>query len=229
MAFIGLFEVFLAVICFFILHYLANNINNDLPMNFPLVEGSQCTFLFKGPWFAEMDTFVTTHPPNIYHIMSSNFSNFPKSPKFNQIFDVLGDAISNSNSDFWKNQRKAALALINNQSFYQFLLKTSRDEVENGMIPILEHVPKKGIYVDLQDLVQRYTFDSTCILVTAYDPGCLSIEFPEILEEKKMKRAKKILDQTIVGYIQGKREELNQEIGLNKQVELEGPYLCQCF
>ncbi|KAL5753823.1 hypothetical protein ACOSP7_022043 [Xanthoceras sorbifolium] len=174
MAFIGLFEVFLAVICFFILHYLANNIkNNGLSMNFPLVgmlpklllnvhrihnlctqilERSQCTFLLKGPWFAKMDILVTTDPPNIHHIMSSNFTNFPKGPEFNQIFDVLGDAISNSDFDSWKNQRKSALALINNQSFHHFLLKTSRDKVENGMIPILEHVSKQGIFVDLQDL-----------------------------------------------------------------------------
>ncbi|KAL5753800.1 hypothetical protein ACOSP7_022020 [Xanthoceras sorbifolium] len=240
MAFVGLFEVFLAVICFFNLHYFANNNKkkNGFPTNFPLVgmlpalllnvhrihdystqilERSQCTFLFKGPWFANMDILV-----------------------LNGIF--------NSDSDSWKNQRK-------------FLLKTSRNKVENGMIPILENVSKQGISMDLQDLFQRFTFDSTCIMVTAYDPGCLSVEFLQVLfsraledaeesifyhhvvpkslwklqrwlgieEEKKMKRAKKILDQTIVGYIQRKREELSQEIGLNKQMESEGEDLITSY
>ncbi|KAL5820499.1 hypothetical protein ACOSQ3_022381 [Xanthoceras sorbifolium] len=38
MAFVGLFKVFLAVICFFILHYFAKNNNkNGFPKNFPLV------------------------------------------------------------------------------------------------------------------------------------------------------------------------------------------------
>ncbi|KAL5751871.1 hypothetical protein ACOSQ2_022378 [Xanthoceras sorbifolium] len=281
MAFVGLFEVFLAVICFFILHYFANNNKkkNGFPTNFPLVgmlpalllnvhrihdfctqilERSQCTFLFKGPWFANMDILATTDPTNIHYIMSSNFSNFPKGPEFNQIFDVLGDGIFNSDSDSWKNQRKVALALINHQSFHQFLLKTSWNKVENGIIPILENVSKQGISVDLQDLFQRFTFDSTCIMVTGYDPGCLSVEFPQVLfsraledveesifyrhvvpeslwklqrwlgigEEKKMKRAKKILDQTIVGYIHIR---LSQEIGLNKQVELESEDLLTSY
>ncbi|KAL5751859.1 hypothetical protein ACOSQ2_022366 [Xanthoceras sorbifolium] len=130
MAFIGSFEVFLAVICFFILHYFVNS----GPMNFPLVgmlpelllnghrihdfctqilERSQCTFLFKGPWIANMDILATTDPTNIHYIMTSNFSNFPKGPEFNQIFDVWGDGIFNSDSNSWKNQRKVALALIN--------------------------------------------------------------------------------------------------------------------
>ncbi|KAK3211821.1 hypothetical protein Dsin_016527 [Dipteronia sinensis] len=209
MAFIGLFEVFLSVICFFILHHFTNN-NNGLPKNF-LVVGMlpellinvhrihdwctqilgrcQCTFLFKGPWFARMDILVTTDPANIHYIMSSNFTNFPKGPEFKQIFDVLGDGIFNSDSDSWKNQRKVALALINHQSFHQFLLKTSRDKVENGMIPILEHVSKQDISVDLQDLFQRFTFDSTCILVTGYDPGCLSVEFPQVLFSRALEDA----------------------------------------
>ncbi|KAH7565917.1 hypothetical protein ACOSP7_022046 [Xanthoceras sorbifolium] len=283
MAFVGLFEVFLAVICFFILHSFAKNNNkNGFPKNFPLVgmlpglllnvhrthdfctqilERSQCTFLIKGPWFASMDILLTTDSTNIHYIMSSNFSNFPKGPGFNQIFDVLGDGIFNSDSDSWKNQRKVALALINHQSFHQFLLKTSWNKVETGMIPILENVSKQSISVDLQDLFQRFTFDSTCIMITGYDPGCLSVEFPQVLfsraledveesifyrhvvpeslwklqrwlgigEEKKMKRAKKILDQTIVGYIQRKREELSQEIGLNKQVESEGEDLLTSY
>ncbi|KAL5818515.1 hypothetical protein ACOSQ4_022357 [Xanthoceras sorbifolium] len=204
MAFIGLFEVFLAVICFFILHYLANNIKNN-GQNFFLI--SQCTFLLKGPWFAKMDILVTTDPPNIHHIMSSNFTNFPKGPEFNQIFDVLGDAISNSDFDSWKNQRKSALALINNQSFHHFLLKTSRDKVENGMIPILEH---------------RYTFDSTCILVTDYDPGCLSIGFPYVLFSRAMETT------TLAWDWRREEDEKSQEdirsdnkIGLNKQVDSE--------
>ncbi|KAK2664235.1 hypothetical protein Ddye_002809 [Dipteronia dyeriana] len=209
MAFIGLFEVFLSVICFFILHHLTNN-NNGNPKNFPVVgmlpelllnvhhihdwstqilERCQCTFLFKGPWFSRMDILATTDPANIHYIMSSNFTNYPKGPEFKQIFDVLGDGIFNSDSDSWKNQRKVALALINHQSFHRFMLKTSRDKVENGMIPILEHVSKQDISVDLQDLFKRFTFDSTCILITGYDPGCLSVEFPQVLFSRALEDA----------------------------------------
>ncbi|XVF61773.1 hypothetical protein PTKIN_Ptkin08bG0157400 [Pterospermum kingtungense] len=38
--------------------------------------------------------------------------------------------------------------------------------------------------VNLEDVFQRFSFDSTCILVTGYDPGCLSVEFPEVVFSK---------------------------------------------
>ncbi|XP_044469089.1 alkane hydroxylase MAH1-like [Mangifera indica] len=199
MAIIGLFEIFVAVISFFILSCFINN--NGPPRNYPLVgmlpeplinlqrihdwatkilERNNCTFLFKGPWFSNMDILVTVDPANIHYIMSSNFSNFPKGPDFKEIFDVLGDGIFNADSDLWRSQRKAAQMLMNHQRFHRFLLKTSLEKLEKGLIPILEHVAKQEKTVDLQDLFQRFTFDFTFILVAGYDPESLSIEFPEV-------------------------------------------------
>ncbi|KAJ4715547.1 Cytochrome P450 [Melia azedarach] len=192
---------FVAIIFFIIFLLCCLSNNNGIPRNYPIVgmlphlllnvlrvhdwatevlAKTQCSFLFKGPWFANMDMFFTVDPANIHYIMSKNFSNFPKGPEFKKIFDALGDGIFNSDSDLWKNQRKFAQAMMNHHSFYKFLLKTSLDKVENGLIPVLKHVCEQGTTVDLQDLFQRFTFDSTCLLVTGYDPGCLSQEFPEV-------------------------------------------------
>lgn len=200
MALIGLLDIFLAIICFLILRYCFSN-NNGIPKNFPVVgtlphlllnvhrihdystevlEKTQCTFLFKGPWFANMDILATGDPANVHHIMSSNFSNFPKGPEFKRIFDILGDGIFNSDSDLWKNQRRFAQALMNRHSFCKFLVKSNQAKLEKGLIPILDHMSKQGTTVDLQDLFQRFTFDSTSLFVTGYDPGCLSIEFPKV-------------------------------------------------
>ncbi|KAJ0040551.1 hypothetical protein Pint_26930 [Pistacia integerrima] len=212
MAVIGLFEIFLAVICFFLIPYFTNN--NGMPKNYPLVgmlpdllinthrihdwatkilERSQCTFLFKGPWLANMDILATVDPANIHYIMSSNFSNFPKGPEFKEMFDVLGDGIFNTDSDLWRSQRKAAQMLMNHQRFQKFLVKTSLEKLEKGLVPILEHVAKEGKVVDLQDLFQRFTFDSTFILVTGYDPACLSIEFPEVPFSKALEDAEEAI------------------------------------
>ncbi|XP_044469090.1 alkane hydroxylase MAH1-like [Mangifera indica] len=198
MAIIGLFEIFLAFISFVVLRYCTHD---WLPMNYPLVgmfpelliklhriheaatevlQRSKGTFLFKGPWFSNMDILATVDPANIHYIMSSNFSNFPKGPDFKEIFDVLGDGIFNTDSDLWRSQRKAAQMLMNHQRFQKFLSKTSLEKLDKGLIPILEHVAKEEKIVDLQDLFQRFTFDLTFILVTGYDPQCLSIEFPEV-------------------------------------------------
>ncbi|KAL6970090.1 hypothetical protein U1Q18_029795, partial [Sarracenia purpurea var. burkii] len=62
-----------------------------------------------------------------------------------------------------------------------------------GLIPILEHVCKQGIVVDLQDLFQRFAFDATCILVTGYDPGSLSIKLPYVALSKAMEDAEKAI------------------------------------
>ncbi|CAI9116145.1 OLC1v1017221C1 [Oldenlandia corymbosa var. corymbosa] len=138
------------------------------------------TFLLKGPWFLNMDMLLTVDPANIHHIMSGNFLNYPKGPKFKEMFDILGDGIFNADLDLWKSQRKSARFLINHQRFHKFLLRTIRDEVEKGLIPVLHHLCETGQVVDLQDLFQRFTFDTTCKLVTGYDPGCVSISFPDV-------------------------------------------------
>ncbi|KAJ9670878.1 hypothetical protein PVL29_027051 [Vitis rotundifolia] len=205
MASIGYPEILLAVICFLLLHRLSNS--NVLPWNWPLVgmlpwifcniqqiqdrctevlEQSSGTFLLKGPWFANMDMLITSDPANVHYIMSTNFSNFPKGPEFLKIFDVLGEGIFNSDSDLWRKQRKLAQLLINGRQFQQFLVKTTQNKVDEGLIPVLEHVSKQGLLVDLQDLFQRFTFDTTCKLVTGFDTKCLSIEFPRVLFAKAM-------------------------------------------
>ncbi|KAF5960581.1 hypothetical protein HYC85_001790 [Camellia sinensis] len=186
----------------------------------------------------------TLDPVKVHHVMSSNFPNFPKEPEFMKMFDVLGDGIFNSDADLWKNQRKLARVLINHQRFYRFLVKTSLGKVEMGLIPILNHVFEQGLIVDLQDLFQRFTFDTTCILITCYDPSCPSIEFPDVpfakallmrhvvLEtvwriqswlgighKKKLSEAWKTLDRVINKYVSMKKEEMSKKDELKEGEE----------
>ena len=56
--------------------------------------------------------------------------------------------------------------------------------MEKGLIPILDHVSSLGSEVDLQDVFQRFTFDSVCLTVLGHDPNCLSIEFPNVAHSK---------------------------------------------
>lgn len=144
------------------------------------------TFVFKGPWFANMEILGTVNPANVHYIASSNFLNFPKGPRFKQMFDVLGQGIFNSDSDSWRQQRKLAQALINHHRFLRGLAEISRHKVEKGLIPVLEAACRKQQVLDLQDVFQRLTFDTTCVLVTGYDPGCLAVDMPEIPFSKAM-------------------------------------------
>ncbi|KAF5960588.1 hypothetical protein HYC85_001797 [Camellia sinensis] len=86
----------------------------------------------------------------------------------------------------WRNQRKLAQLQLSHPRFHRLLVKTTQDKVEKGLIKVLEHVSKQGLVVDLHDLFQRLTFDTTCMLVTGYDPGCLSIDLPHVPFAKAM-------------------------------------------
>ncbi|KAK8507063.1 hypothetical protein V6N12_008412 [Hibiscus sabdariffa] len=212
MAFVSFFEVFLALLCFLFLYCFRNK--HGPPMCFPIIgmmpelllnvhriydwhtetlERCHCTFLFKGPWFAKMNAVVTCDPANVHYIMTCNFSNFPKGPEFKQKLDILGDGIFNSDLDLWKNQRTATHGFMRNPQFHKFLLKTTRDKVEKGLIRVLDHVADRGLMVDLEDVFQRFMFDSTCILFVGYDPRCLSVEFPEVRFSKALDEAQEAI------------------------------------
>ncbi|KAI3725705.1 hypothetical protein L1987_65497 [Smallanthus sonchifolius] len=138
------------------------------------------TFLFKGPWFIHMDMLATVDPSDVHYIMSSNFLNFPKGNEFREIFDVLGDGIFNSDYELWRGHRKVTNALINNQRFQRFLAMMTTQKLAKDLTLVLNHVASKGVVVDMQDVFQRLTFDTTCMFVTGYDPGCLSIDFKHV-------------------------------------------------
>ncbi|KAG2243023.1 hypothetical protein Bca52824_095133 [Brassica carinata] len=59
----------------------------------------------------------TVDPANIHHIMSSNFTNYPKGSEFKKIFDVLGDGIFNADFDLWMDLRKSAQCMMSRPSF----------------------------------------------------------------------------------------------------------------
>ncbi len=199
MAFVGYPEILLAIIFFLFLGGFCSK--KGVPWNWPILgmfggllfhvhrvheesarilEITGCTFLFKGPWFSNMDLLGTTDPANIHYIMSSHFSNFPKGPEFKRIFEFLGDGIFNADGESWRNQRRLGQSMISNPRFLRFLAKVVRAKMTEGLVPVLDHAAEQGGAVDLQDVFQRLTFDTTCMLVTGFDTKCLSIDFPEV-------------------------------------------------
>ncbi|KAK9130052.1 hypothetical protein Sjap_010539 [Stephania japonica] len=193
-------EVLLAVGCFFILLFLRCWKFNPLPISWPVVRmlpsfvlnmhrphewGAEVLsrngghFLFEGPWLSHMTYFVTADPANVRYMLNTNFANFAKGPEFKEIFDVLGDGIFNSDMDIWRSQRKMGHALIHHPQFLRFLEQTVKDKVENGLVPVIEHLAKKGP-VDLQDVFKRFTFDTTQIFLAGVDPACLAVHMLKV-------------------------------------------------
>ncbi|PIA47894.1 hypothetical protein AQUCO_01400472v1 [Aquilegia coerulea] len=196
MEFIGYPEMIFATVCSLILHYL--NSKTALT-NWPLIgmlpslllnlhrlhdwatdilSKSGCTFVFKGPWFTNMNNIVvTSDPANMRHIFITNFSNYPKGAEYYEFFDIMGDGIFNADLDSWKTQRKMALQFLNHKKFQSYLEQYSFNKVENGLIPVLEHVLEQNLVLDLQDLFKRYTFDTATIFLTGTDPCSLTTEY----------------------------------------------------
>nr|XP_043618477.1 alkane hydroxylase MAH1-like [Erigeron canadensis] len=208
----GFLEVILATLCYFCFSFFRQRhaILYDWPFlgMLPALLGgtgiihqrcadilreSQGTFLFKGPWFIHMDMLATVDPTNVHYIMSSNFLNFPKGNEFREIFEVLGDGIFNSDNELWRSHRKVTNALINNQKFLGFLARMNTQKLIDGLTPVLNYVAVKAIAVDMQDVFQRYTFDTSCLFVTGYDPGCLSIDFKDVPFSRAMDEVEEVI------------------------------------
>ncbi|TMW98560.1 hypothetical protein EJD97_003878, partial [Solanum chilense] len=144
-----------------------------------LVE-SKGTFEFHGPVLANLNMLLTSDPANIHHILSKNFSNYPKGVEFRKIFDMIGNGIFNVDYELWEMHRKTTMSLMNHPKFQTMLERNMWSVVENGLWPILDGFAEQGTLFDLQDIFQRFTFDAITKLLLDHDPQSLSIGLPRV-------------------------------------------------
>ncbi|XP_058760843.1 alkane hydroxylase MAH1-like [Vicia villosa] len=156
------------------------------------------TFLFKGPWFTNIANFIlTSDPMNVHHITSKNFTNYGKGTDFHEIFEILGDGIVNSDSDEWKQERALLHPLLKNKSFMIFLQQTVQKKLENCLLPFLDQASKGGQILDLQDILETFTFDNICTISFGFDANCFPYNFNELSEIAYVK-AVSVLEDTIL-------------------------------
>ncbi|KAM3288504.1 alkane hydroxylase MAH1 [Capsicum chacoense] len=142
------------------------------------------TYEFKGPIFANVDMFFTCDPANIHHIFSKNFSNYPKGPEFRKIFEILGNGIFNVDDELWELHRKTTMSIMSHAKFQSLLERTTWGIIDKGLRPILDAFAKQAKTLDLQDVLQRFSFDSITKLLLDHDPRSLSIDLPYLSYEK---------------------------------------------
>ncbi|CAA7034527.1 unnamed protein product [Microthlaspi erraticum] len=204
MAMIGLLEVFIAFLFFLVFQcYLLHKKSLGQPIlkNWPflgmlpgmlpqipriydwtveVLEATNLTFYFKGPWLSGTHMLFTADPKNIHHILSSNFGNYPKGPEFKKIFDVLGEGILTVDHEMWEELRKSNHTIFHNQDFEKLSLSSNTSKLKEGLVPFLDNAAHENITIDLQDVFQRFMFDTSSILMTGFDPMSLSIDLPEV-------------------------------------------------
>lgn len=74
----------------------------------------------------------------------------------------------------WRTQRKTASYEFNTRSLRNFVMETASVILHNRFIPVLEKTAELNRLVDLQELLERYSFDNICKVAFNVDPGCLA-------------------------------------------------------
>ncbi|XP_076884879.1 cytochrome P450 CYP94D108-like [Bidens hawaiensis] len=131
------------------------------------------TAVFHRP--GKVNGVLTANPANVEHMLKTNFENYPKGTRFIALLeDFLGRGIFNSDGDTWRTLRKTASYEFNTRSLRNFVMETAAVELHTRFIPILETAAALNTVIDLQDLLERYSFDNICKVAFNFDPGCLA-------------------------------------------------------
>lgn len=109
------------------------------------------------------------------HMLKSHFYNYPKGNAFRDTLrDFLGDGVFNADGDNWKFQRKVSSHQFNARSLKKFVEIVVETELSGRLIPILANAAAEGGVLDLQEVLQRFTFDNICRIAFGHDPACLA-------------------------------------------------------
>ncbi|MFS7993712.1 putative alkane 1-monooxygenase [Helianthus anomalus] len=139
------------------------------------------TFLFKGPWFTNLNCVVTSDPRNVEHLLKTRFQAYPKGPYFRHALrDLLGDGIFNADDEIWQRQRKTASIEFHSSKFRNMTTESLLELVHKRLLPVLQESVDQSTEIDLQDILLRLTFDNVCMIAFGVDPGCLRPGLPEI-------------------------------------------------
>ncbi|OMO69320.1 Cytochrome P450 [Corchorus olitorius] len=88
------------------------------------------------------------------------------------------------------------MALMNSSKFVRRVEKNVSQKLDQSLVPVLEHFAKVEAEFDLQDVLQRFTYDNMCNLVFGVDPipNSLSIDFPHVASKEAFTQAEKVLE-----------------------------------
>ncbi|KAI7749716.1 hypothetical protein M8C21_022112 [Ambrosia artemisiifolia] len=118
---------------------------------------------------------ITANPEVVHHILYTKFSTYPKGEMIRTtLSDFLGEGIFNIDGDNWKFQRQISSHEFNTKSLRNFVENVVDFELNERLIPILKTAAVNETVLDLQDILQRFTFDNICRIAFGYDPGYLT-------------------------------------------------------
>ncbi|TVU50763.1 hypothetical protein EJB05_02152, partial [Eragrostis curvula] len=129
-----------------------------------------------GFWIPGMRTgIVTANPADVEHVLRANFGNYPKGEHaISMLRDFLGDGLFNSDGEQWLWQRKNASLEFTKRSLRKFVVDVVQAEVAGRLIPLLRRSGDGEAVLDMQDVLERFAFDTICMVAFGHDPCCLA-------------------------------------------------------
>ncbi|CAN6719751.1 unnamed protein product [Malus baccata var. baccata] len=131
-----------------------------------------------------LNNTITANPENVEYMLKTRFENYPKGKPFSTILgDFLGQGIFNVDGHSWRFQRKMASLELDRHSVRSYAYEIVNHEIEHRLIPLLSSVCSNsddgnGVFLDLQDVFKRFSFDSICKFSFGLDPMCLELSLP---------------------------------------------------
>ncbi|KAB1226633.1 Cytochrome P450 94A1 [Morella rubra] len=117
----------------------------------------------------------TANPTNVDHLLHSSFPNYIKGSNFSYFLtELLGDGIFNVDGHLWTFQRKIASHEFKTKSLKHFISEAVSSEISDRLIPYISAACDEKRVIDLQDILQRFTFDSICHVAFGVNPACLT-------------------------------------------------------
>ncbi|XWS28383.1 hypothetical protein CRYUN_Cryun25bG0064100 [Craigia yunnanensis] len=148
----------------------------------------------------------TANPINVQHLLLSNFPNYIKGSRYHDVLhELLGYGIFSVDGHLWTMQRKISSHEFNTKSLKHFISDVVTLQLSHSLVPCLLNACNENQIIDLQEILQRFTFSNICkvafgvditsmensVFVKAFDDAveiCYSRFFSPISTIWKMKR-----------------------------------------
>ncbi|XP_020233338.1 cytochrome P450 94A2 [Cajanus cajan] len=122
----------------------------------------------------------TANPTVVHHILKTNFPVYQKGPTLNRALgDFLGNGIFAADGSTWKLQRQISSHEFNTRTLRKFVQTVVDTELSERLLPLLAGAGAGNTVVDLQDILQRFTFDNICKIAFGFDPEYLLPSLPQ--------------------------------------------------
>ncbi|OWM69152.1 cytochrome P450 94A1-like [Punica granatum] len=118
----------------------------------------------------------TVDPANLQHLLAVNFPNYIKGSRYHDVLrELLGDGIFAVDGHLWAAQRKVASYEFSTRSLKHFIADTVNFEITHRLIPFLSEACDENRVIDLQQVLQKFTFDNICNVAFGVDPHSLNM------------------------------------------------------